>query len=519
MEKTIGNKVIVFDTTLRDGEQTPGVSFSKDVKVKIALSLEKLGVDVIEAGFPTASVGDFEGVQAVARVVKNCQVAALARANMQDIDRAWEAISDAVNPRIHTFISTSKIHLDNDSMSREQVVNDAVEAVRYASQKTANVQFSAQDATRTDREFLCEIFEAVIEAGATTINIPDTVGYTEPDEYKELISYVIKNTPGIKKNGVIVSVHCHDDQGLATANTLAGIKAGARQAEVAINGIGERAGNTALEEVVMALVNRFSVYKVSTNIETTKLVPNSKMITMCSGVVVQPNKSIVGFNAFAHESGIHQDKVAKNPLTYEIMTPESVGWDGNRLVMGKHSGRNGLAIQLQKMGYTLSKVELKKVSDKIKSLSDNGKQVTEDDIEAIVADSLNGIPEEVELISYSTMTASGIDPSAYVKFTFKGREIQNTASGNGPVDAVVKAILEKIEMPIYISRYHIDGINGGSDALAGVIIRLTCNGITAIGKSFNPNVIYGSAQALVNGLNHLMYQMENPKAIGTNPAE
>jgi len=513
------NKLIVFDTTLRDGEQTPGVSFSKEVKVQIALALEKLKVDVIEAGFPNASQGDFDGVKAVAKAVKNCQVAALARAKREDIDRAWEAICEAANPRIHTFISTSTIHLENDGMTTEQVIADAVVAVSYAATKTKNVQFSAQDASRSEKDFLCQVFDAVIKAGATTINIPDTVGYAEPDEFKALVAYVIDNTPSIKEYGVIVSVHCHDDQGLATANTLAGLKAGARQVEVAMNGIGERAGNTSLEEVVMCLKNRPSIYNLVTDIDTTKLVPTSKMVSMCSGVVIQPNKAITGANAFAHESGIHQDKVAKNPLTYEIMTPESVGWEGKRFVMGKHSGRNGLGAQLQEMGYTLSKAELKKASEKIKALSDSGKQITEDDIEAIVADCLNGIPEEFKLISASAMTATGNDPNASVKFSFRGKEIQSSAYGNGPVDALVKAVLRKIDMPIILSRYNIVGINGGSDALAGVIIRLACDGISSLGKSVESDVVLGSAEALFNGLNHLMYQLKNPKAIGTNPAE
>ncbi|MGM0582900.1 MAG: 2-isopropylmalate synthase [Bacteroidota bacterium] len=516
MDKRIDeNKVVIFDTTLRDGEQTPGVSLSQEAKKRIASDLQNLGVDVIEAGFPASSEGDFAGVKAVADFVTKSQVAALARATKADIDRAWEAIENAVNPRIHVFISTSDIHLEVDGMDKQKVLDAVEEAISYARTKTENVQFSAQDASRSDKDFVCEVFELAILSGATTVNMPDTVGYAVPEEFAELTNYVVQNTPSLKSGKAILSVHCHNDLGMATANTLSAIRQGARQVEVTINGIGERAGNTSLEEVVMALQTKVSIYKVETEIDTTKLVPTSKFVSMQTGVVVQPNKAIVGTNAFAHESGIHQDKMRGNPLAYEIMQPEMVGWSGERYVLGKHSGRGGLSEYLSNMGYNLTDTQLKKVSDKVKALSDSGKKVTEEDVDAIVADSINGIPEVFQIKTAGVSTGTGILPNAAVKFSFQGKEISSSDLGNGPVDAAIKAILKEIGMPIKLERYNIVGINGGSDALAGVIVRLTCNGLTAIGKSVKTDVVLGSIEAMANGINHLMHQIDNPKAIGT----
>lgn len=512
------DKVIIFDTTLRDGEQTPGVTLSPEVKVKIALMIEKLGVDVIEAGFPAASEGEFAGVQAVAVAITKCEVAVLARAKKYDIDKAWDAVKEAVNPRLHIFVSTSEIHLGVDGMTKEDVLRDIREAIAYAKTKTDNIQFSAQDASRSDQDFLCEAFEEAIQAGAKTVNMPDTVGYSIPEEFADSTIYVMEKTPSLKARKAILSIHCHDDLGMATANSLAAIRKGARQAEVTLNGIGERAGNTSLEEVVMAIKVRADIYKVYTNVNTTRLVPASKFVSMQTGVVVQPNKAIVGANAFAHESGVHQDKMRANPLSYEIMKPETVGWVGARYVLGKHSGKGGLSAYLAEKGYQLTDEQLKKVSQRVKLLSDGGKKVTDDDVEAIIADSLNGIPEIFKVINASVTTGTGIIPNAAVRFSFQEEVITNTDCGNGPVDAAMKAVIKKMGMPIEISRYNIVGINGGSDALAGVIIRLTCYGLTAIGKSHKTDVVLGSIEALANGINHLMYQLANPKSIGTTVA-
>jgi len=347
------NHVVIFDTTLRDGEQSPGASMNVAEKLRLAIQLEKLGVDVLEAGFPASSPGDFESVRMIANKVRNVQVTALARTSRDDIDRAWEAVRKGANPRIHTFIATSDIHLKHKlNMDRDQVIREAVDAVKYARGFTDNVEFSAEDGTRSDRDYLCKVFEAVIDAGAGTVNLPDTVGYALPDEYAELIRYVRGHTSNIHK--AVMSVHCHNDLGLATANTLAGIQAGARQAEVTVNGIGERAGNTSLEEVVMALHTRRDLVNLATAIHASEIHPTSRLTSMITGIVVQPNKAIVGANAFAHEAGIHQDGVLKNPMTYEIMAPETVGLSRNRLVLGKHSGRHAFRDKLAQMGYELS---------------------------------------------------------------------------------------------------------------------------------------------------------------------
>ncbi|MBU4259133.1 MAG: 2-isopropylmalate synthase, partial [Proteobacteria bacterium] len=373
----MNEKVIIFDTTLRDGEQSPGASMNTGEKMRLATQLEKLGVDVLEAGFPAASEGDFEAVAQVAGVVKNIEVAALARTHKDDIDRAWSAIRHAKNPRIHTFIATSDIHMKYKlKMSREEVVKTAFETVKYAKSFTDSVEFSAEDGSRSDRDFLCQVFEAAIEAGATTLNLPDTVGYAIPQEFGDLVKYVMAHTSNIHK--AVLSVHCHNDLGLATANTIAAIYAGARQAEVTINGIGERAGNASLEEVVMALHTRPNFLPVYTNIKTEHIYPTSRLVSMITGIMVQPNKAIVGANAFAHEAGIHQDGMLKNPMTYEIMKPETIGLSTSKLVLGKHSGRHALRSHLKELGYDLSDEELKLVFKKFKELADKKKHVLDE---------------------------------------------------------------------------------------------------------------------------------------------
>ncbi|MGD9083900.1 MAG: 2-isopropylmalate synthase, partial [Desulfobacterales bacterium] len=383
----MNDHVLIFDTTLRDGEQSPGASMNTAEKLRIATQLEKLGVDILEAGFPAASDGDLEAVSRIAGKLEKTEVAALARTSKSDIDRAWEAIRHATKPRIHTFIATSDIHLEYKlKMSRDEVVAAAVEAVKYARTLTDNVEFSAEDGSRSDRDFLCRVFEAVIEAGATTVNLPDTVGYAIPQEFSELVSYVKTHTPNIHK--AILSVHCHNDLGLATANTLSAITAGARQAEVTINGIGERAGNTSLEEVVMSLVTRNNALGLTTSIQTEYIHPTSRLVSMITGIIVQPNKAVVGANAFAHEAGIHQDGVLKNPMTYEIMKPETIGLSTNKLVLGKHSGRHALRSRLKDMGYDLSDEEINLVFSRFKELADKKKHVVDEDLEVIVTEGI-----------------------------------------------------------------------------------------------------------------------------------
>ncbi len=381
------DRVIIFDTTLRDGEQSPGASMNTAEKLRLAIQLEKLGIDVLEAGFPAASDGDLEAVSRIAGKLERTEIAALARTSKDDIDRAWQAISHAAKPRIHTFIATSDIHLEYKlKMSRDEVVKTAVESIQYAKTLTDNIEFSSEDGSRSDRDFLCRVFEAAIEAGATTVNLPDTVGYAVPEEFADLVSYVISHTPNIHK--AVFSVHCHNDLGLATANTIAAIKAGARQAEVTINGIGERAGNTSLEEVVMALHTRQNILPAITSVNTEYIHPTSRLVSMITGIMVQPNKAIVGANAFAHEAGIHQDGVLKNRMTYEIMKPETIGLSTNKLVLGKHSGRHALHEHLKDMGYDLSNDELNLVFKKFKELADKKKHIVDEDLEVIVTEGI-----------------------------------------------------------------------------------------------------------------------------------
>jgi len=415
-------RVIIFDTTLRDGEQSPGASMNTGEKLRLAIQLEKLGVDVIEAGFPAASEGDLEAVAAIAARLKRAEIAALARASRHDIDQAWKAIEHAAKPRIHTFIATSDIHLEYKlKMSRDEVVKAAVEAVSYARSLTDNVEFSAEDGSRSDRDFLCRIFEAVIAAGATTVNLPDTVGYAIPQEYAELLGYVMKNTPNSGK--AIFSVHCHNDLGLATANTIAAIGAGARQAEVTINGIGERAGNTSLEEVVMALHTRSNLIAVESSIHTKYIHPTSRLVSMITGIIVQPNKAIVGANAFAHEAGIHQDGVLKNPMTYEIMKPETVGLTANTLVLGKHSGRHALRSHLKNMGYDLSDDELGLIFTKFKELADKKKQVVDEDLEVIVTEGILRTSDVFKLDYLQVIAGNTVLPMASVRLVVNGRSV------------------------------------------------------------------------------------------------
>jgi 2-isopropylmalate synthase len=502
-------RVYIFDTTLRDGEQSPGASMNAAEKVRLARQLEKLGVDAIEAGFPAASPGDFEAVKLIAGEIRNSQVTALARASKGDIDQGWGAIKEAAHPRIHTFIATSDIHLKHKlRMSRDEVIKAAVDAVRYAKTFTDNVEFSSEDGSRSDRDFLCRIFEAVIEAGATTVNLPDTVGYAMPDEFGELISYVRQHTPNIEK--AVMSVHCHNDLGLATANTIAGLKAGARQAEVTINGIGERAGNTSLEEIVMSLYTRKELMQLTTNIETKAIYPTSRLVSMMTGMVVQPNKAVVGANAFAHEAGIHQDGVLKNKMTYEIMEPETIGLDSNRLVLGKHSGRHAFKNRLMEMGYDLSSDDLNHLFEKFKELADKRKEILDEDIEALVAEEILRIPDIYELEYLNVVSGTSTVPTATVKLKIEGQEVQGAGFGVGAIDATYNSIAKMTGTKSKLLTFSVTSISGGMDAQGEVTVRLQENGLVALGKGADPDVITASAKAYINGLNRLEYMKKNP---------
>jgi 2-isopropylmalate synthase len=505
----MNERVVIFDTTLRDGEQSPGASMNSAEKMRLATQLEKLGVDVLEAGFPAASQGDLEAVSNIAGRLERTEVAALARTSKNDIDRAWQAVSHAAKPRIHTFIATSDIHLNYKlKMTREQVIETAVEAVKYAKSFTDNVEFSAEDGSRSDRDFLCRVFEAVIAGGATTINLPDTVGYAVPEEFSDLVTYVIDQTPNIDK--AIFSVHCHNDLGLATANTIAAIKAGARQAEVTINGIGERAGNTSLEEVVMALHTRSNFLSATTGIQTEFIHPTSRLVSMITGIIVQPNKAIVGANAFAHEAGIHQDGVLKNPMTYEIMKPETIGLSANKLVLGKHSGRHALRSRLKEMGYDLSNEELNLIFEKFKELADKKKQVVDEDLEVIVTEGILRTSDVFKLEYLHVTAGTTVMPMASVKLQIHGRSVQSAGYGNGPIDAAFNTIANLTDTGSELLRFSVSALTGGTDAQGEVTVRLSENGLVALGKGADPDIITAGAKAYINGLNRLEYLKTHP---------
>jgi len=505
----MNEKVIIFDTTLRDGEQSPGASMNVGEKIRIATQLEKLGVDVLEAGFPAASKGDFKAVASIAEMMKNVEVAALARTSKNDIDQAWGAICKAAKPRIHTFIATSDIHMEYKlNMKRDKVVKTAVEAIKYAKSLCDNIEFSAEDGSRSDPDFLCKVFEAAIESGATTINLPDTVGYAIPQEFAHLVKYVIKHTPNIHK--AVLSVHCHNDLGLATANTLAAISAGARQAEVTANGIGERAGNTALEEVAMALHTRPNYIPFSTNIKTELIDPTSRLVSMITGIIVQPNKAIVGANAFAHEAGIHQDGMLKNPMTYEIMKPETVGLSSNKLVLGKHSGRHALRSRLKDLGYNLSDEELKLVFVKFKELADKKKDVMDEDLEVIVTEGILRTSEIFCLEYLHVVSGTTVLPMASVKLTINDRPVKGAGYGNGPIDATFNAIAKLTQTSSQLLRFSVSALTGGTDAQGEVTVRLNENGLIALGRGADPDIMTASAKAYINGLNRLEYLKAHP---------
>lgn len=536
------NYVRIFDTTLRDGEQSPGATMTSDEKIEVARALAKMGVDIIEAGFPAASPDDFAAVKRIAEEVGNMPregkepitIAGLARANKQDIDAAWNAVKYAAKPRIHTFLATSPIHMKHKlRMDPEEVVERVAEMVAYARSLCEDVEFSPEDAGRSDPEFLYVVLEQAIKAGATTLNIPDTVGYTTPEEFGALIAGIIKHTPGIEN--AIVSVHCHNDLGLATANSLAGIAAGARQAEVTINGIGERAGNTSLEEVVMTLQTRHSVFGLSTGIDATQITRLSRLVSNYTGMPVQPNKAIVGANAFAHEAGIHQDGMLKHHLTYEIMQPETVGAARTTLVLGKHSGRHALKARLNELGYSLSDEELTKVFERFKHLADRKKGIQDADLEALMADELVQ-PSEVYQLDGLQVTCGTIGmPTASVRLRGPDGSVHQCAAiGTGPVHAVYTAIDQIVGANVSLLEYTVNAVTEGIDALGEVTVRIEyVNGNggqemvnpqsgestrrTFGGHGADTDVIVASARAYLAAVNKLVvaYGMQSPAEIAS----
>jgi 2-isopropylmalate synthase len=501
------NRIIIFDTTLRDGEQSPGASMNREEKVRIAKMLEAMKVDVIEAGFAIASQGDFEAIKAVAEVVKDSIVASLARAAKGDIQRAADAIKPAARGRIHTFISTSPLHMKYKlQMEPETVYQAVIDSVRFARQFTDDVEWSAEDGSRTEHDFLCRCVEAAIDAGAKTINIPDTVGYSVPDEYHGLITMLFNRVPNIDK--AVISVHCHNDLGLAVANSLAAVQAGARQVECTINGLGERAGNAALEEIVMALRTRKDHLPYDTNVKTELITKASHMVSTITGFAVQPNKAIVGANAFAHESGIHQDGVLKHAETYEIMTPESVGLKKSNLVMGKHSGRHAFREKLKDLGYDLGDNAMNEAFKRFKDLADKKKDVYDEDIIAIVDEEVRD-NDRIKFVSLQVICGSKVaHQTAELELEVDGELLSTLAEGDGPVDATFNAIKALTYDTQHLQLYQVHAVTEGTDAQAEVTVRLEEDGKTVMGQGADTDTLVASARAYVNALNKLLVKRE-----------
>ncbi|MGH1485406.1 MAG: 2-isopropylmalate synthase [Cellvibrionaceae bacterium] len=497
------DKLVIFDTTLRDGEQSPGASMTKDEKVRIAKMLDKMKVDVIEAGFAIASPGDFDAVKAVAEAVQDSTVCSLARAVPADIDRAGEAIKPANSGRIHTFIATSPIHMKYKlQMEPDAVLEQAIKAVTHARQYTDNVEFSLEDGSRSEFDFMCRIIEATIKAGAGTINIPDTVGYGEPGEYGRMFARVIENVPNSDK--AIFSTHCHNDLGLAVSNSLSAVIHGARQIECTINGLGERAGNASLEEVVMAVRTRHDVYPVDTQINPEHIVPTSRLVSSITGFPVQPNKAIVGANAFAHESGIHQDGVLKHRETYEIMRAEDVGWNTNKLVLGKHSGRAAVKSRYDELGITFdSQDQFQDVFIRFKALADKKHEIFDEDLQALVGHGEDSIAHVYQFDDMEIICKTGQEPQANLRLKVQGEESAVSANGAGPVDAVFKAIEKVANSGADLQLYSVNAITAGTEAQADVTVRLESNGHIVNGVGSDIDVIAASAKAYVNALNLL----------------
>ncbi len=498
------DKLIIFDTTLRDGEQSPGAAMTKEEKLRIAKALEKLGVDVIEAGFATSSPGDFAAVKSIAETIKDSIVCSLARTTHSDIERAAEALKNAVAPRIHTFIATSPIHMEYKlQMSPEEVLEQSIGAIKIARNFVDDVEFSLEDASRSEFDFMCRVIEAVINAGARTINLPDTVGYAEPGQYGEMISRIIANVPNSDK--AVFSVHCHNDLGLAVANSLSAVLHGARQVECTINGLGERAGNAALEEIVMAVRTRKDIFPVQTRINTEQIVPVSRLVSTITGFPVQPNKAVVGANAFAHESGIHQDGVLKYRETYEIMRAQDVGWNTNRLVLGKLSGRAAFTSRLQELGITFeSKAEMNQAFMRFKDLADKKREIYDEDLQALVSEVQMGeAHENYSLVTMDVSSKTGRSPHASLVLRSHGSEYEVEADGDGPVDAVFKAIEKIAKSDTNLKLYSVNAITTGTDSQGEVTVRLDKNGRIVNGQGADTDILVASAKAYLNALNIL----------------
>ncbi len=498
------DKVVIFDTTLRDGEQAAGGSLNINEKLEIARQLERLGIDVIEAGFPISSPGDFEAVQVIAREVKAPVICALARAHQADIDRAWEAVKKAKRPRIHVFISSSDIQLGYQlKKSREEVLEMAWKMVAWAKGYTDDVEFSPMDASRTDPGYLNQILEAVIDAGATTVNIPDTVGYAIPDEFGDLILGISEKVPNIER--ALISVHCHDDLGLAVANSLEAVRRGARQVECTINGIGERAGNASLEEIVMAIKTRQDFFGLETGVDTRQIYRSSRLVSELTSFVVQPNKAIVGANAFRHQSGIHQDGVIKMPITFEIIDPKMVGIPSSSLVLGKLSGRHALKERLAELGYHLSEANFERAFQAFKELADKKKDVTDKDIESLVAEEQRTVSETYHLDRLQVTCGDRGIPTASVRLIGpRGKVLEDAALGTGPVDAVYKVINRLVGVPNRLTEFTVKSVTAGIDAIGEVLIRIESDGVNYTGRGADTDIIIASAKAYMNALNRLL---------------
>ncbi|HXP31334.1 MAG TPA: 2-isopropylmalate synthase [Stellaceae bacterium] len=497
------DRIVIFDTTLRDGEQSPGASMNLEEKIKIALLLEEMGIDVIEAGFPIASNGDFEAVREVARLVKQSTVCGLARAGRLDIDRCWEAVQHAARPRIHIFIATSPLHMKYKlQMEPEKVHQAVIDSVGHARNLCEDIEWSCEDGSRSEHDFLCRTVESAIKAGARTINIPDTVGYAVPEEFAGLIGMLFNRVPNIDK--AVISVHCHNDLGLAVANSLAAIGAGARQVECTVNGLGERAGNCSMEEIVMALKTRHDALPYETGVKSEYITRASRLVSAITGFVVQPNKAIVGANAFAHESGIHQDGMLKHAGTYEIMTPESIGLGKSTLVMGKHSGRHAFKMKLKELGFDLGDNAVNDAFRRFKDLADRKKEVYDEDIVALVDDELQRVHERIKFVSLQVIAGSKGPQTAELELVVDGAPQQAKTTGNGPVDATFNAIKAVVPHTARLLLYQVHAVTEGTDAQAEVTVRLEEGGKTVVGQGADPDTLVASARAYIHALNKLL---------------
>ena len=509
----MSRRIIIFDTTLRDGEQSPGASMNIEQKLEVAKQLARLKVDVIEAGFPNSSPGDFEAVKLIAQQIKGPAIAGLCRARDDDIDRAWEALKYSEKPRIHTFIATSDIHLQHKlKKSREEVLDMAVAAVKRAKSYCDDVEFSPEDASRSDMDYLCRVVEAVIDAGAATVNIPDTVGYAIPHEFAQIISTLKSRVPNIDK--AVLSVHCHNDLGLAMANSLAAVLAGAGQVECTINGIGERAGNAALEEIVMTLDTRKDIFGATTGVDTKEIHRSSRLVSDLTGLVVQANKAVVGSNAFAHEAGIHQHGVIQDRTTYEIMEAQRIGLAESKLVLGKHSGRHAFEKRLGELGYELARDELLRAFARFKEVADKKKEIFDEDLEAIVADEVRAIPETYQLRYMMVMTSLEGVPTATIRISTADGELSDCGMGVGSVDAVYKTIDKIVKLPHSLIDYTVKSVTGGTDALGEVTVKIGDDRNVYTGRGASLDIVEASARAYVQAINKLVYYHSKRKAAG-----